>query len=253
MITLLSPAKDLNFQDAPTTADFSIPEKLETSDKIIRKLRSLSRKKLMELMDISKNLAELNQERYVNWQAEFSTANAKQAVLAFNGDVYRGLKASEFTQPELDFAQGHLRILSGLHGMLRPLDLIQPYRLEMGSRLPVGRKKNLYEIWKADVTDRLNEELGADGVLVNLASKEYFSVVDESRLNARVITPVFKDMKNGQYKVLFLYAKLMRGAMAGYIVREGIDEPEALKEFAEEGYGYNESLSEGDTWVFTRG
>jgi len=197
---------------------------------------------------------QLNAERYAHWTPDFNSGTTRQAILAFKGDVYQGMKNETLTPADLQFAQQHLRILSGLHGLLRPLDLIKPYRLEMGTKLSVKGKKDLYGFWTESVTVRLNEELARSGndVLVNLASGEYFKVVNTKKLKARIITPVFKDMKNGQLKVIFLYAKQARGMMAGFILRNRINDPEELKAFSDGGYRFSEAESIGDTWVFTR-
>jgi hypothetical protein len=254
MLIVISPAKTLDFETEPTTRDFTQPDFLEDSEKLIRKLRTVSRKKLTEMMGISKDLAQLNYERYLAWDPEFHPGNAKQALLAFRGDVYLGMEAETFSEEDFAFAQDHLRILSGLYGLLRPLDLIQPYRLEMGTKLPIRRKKDLYQFWGNRLTDKVNEVL-ADSeapVLVNLASKEYYSSLKPSGLNARIITPAFLDMKNGQYKIISFFAKKARGMMASWIIRHRLTNPEELREFNTAGYGFNADLSEGDNWVFTR-
>lgn len=254
MITVLSPAKKLDYQTEVCTNKHTIPEGLAQSAKLIKKLQGLSKKKLSELMHLSDNLTQLNAERYAQWTEDFTQGETRQALLAFSGDVYTGMKNNTLTPTELDFAQDHLRILSGLHGLLRPLDLIKPYRLEMGTKLAVNRKKNLYEFWTDDVTARLNEALQASGnnTLCNLASAEYFKAIDTKKLNATIITPVFKDLKNGKLKVIFLYAKQARGMMAGYILRNGINQADDIKAFTEGGYRFTEELSDATTWVFTR-
>jgi uncharacterized protein len=206
------------------------------------------------LMDLSEDLASLNAERYADWEMDFSHGELKQALLAFKGDVYQGLDTDSMNADDLDFAQDHLRILSGLHGLLRPLDLIRPYRLEMGTKLTVGKAKNLYSFWGDTVTERVGEDLAASGsdVLVNLASAEYFKVLNTKKLGVRVVTPSFKDYKNGQLKSLFLYVKQARGMMAGFAIRERLTEPESLKDFNGGGYRYTDELSDADNWVFTR-
>ncbi|MGB0918167.1 MAG: peroxide stress protein YaaA [Flavobacteriales bacterium] len=254
MITVLSPAKKLDYQTDVCTEEFTIPEGLDRSAQLINKLQKTSKNKISEMMSLSDNLTNLNAERYENWTEDFTEGELRQAVLAFKGDVYQGMKNDQLTAGELTFAQNHLRILSGLHGLLRPLDLIKPYRLEMGTKLSVRGKKNLYEFWGDEVTNRLNtalEESGND-VLCNLASGEYFKAVNTKKLNAKMITPVFKDMKNGQLKVIFLYAKQARGMMAGYILRNGINNAEDLKGFTDGGYRFTQDLSDDSTWVFTR-
>lgn len=254
MILVISPAKTLDFESENISPSYSIPESLDRSEKIIKKLRTLSVKKLGDLMSISKDLSQLNHQRNLDWDTNFSIENGKPAIQAFKGDVYLGLDVPSFTQEDVDFANSHLRILSGLHGVLKPLDLIKPYRLEMGTKLPVERKKNLYDFWRAEVTQRMNSflEQSENKVLVNLASDEYFKVIDTTKLQAEIIKPSFKDFKNGKYKVLSFFAKKARGMMSAYIIKNRINEPEALKGFNEEGYSFNEELTIGNEWVFTR-
>ncbi|MFC2175813.1 peroxide stress protein YaaA [Bacteroidota bacterium] len=254
MLVVISPAKKLDFDSPVQTEKFTVPENLNLSQQLINSLRRLSKKQLSELMNLSANLTDLNTERYASWSSDFTTSDTKQALLAFRGDVFQGMKNDELSKEHLEFAQEHLRILSGLHGILRPLDLIKPYRLEMGTKLPVNGKKNLYQFWGDNNVNHLNNQLdkiGADA-LVNLASAEYFKSINLEKLKARVITPVFKDMKNGTLKVIFLYAKQARGMMAGYIIRNGIVDPEGIKTFDEGGYRFTENLSDDNTWVFTR-
>lgn len=254
MITLISPAKKLDYESDVCTEEFTIPEGLDRSAQLINKLQKTSKKGISELMSLSDNLTDLNVERYATWTKDFSEGQRRQALLAFKGDVYQGMKNDELTKADLKFAQDHLRILSGLHGLLRPLDLIKPYRLEMGTKLSVQGKKNLYEFWSDEVTERLNQALSASGndTICNLASNEYFKAVDTKKLNGNIITPVFKDMKNGKLKVIFLYAKQARGMMAGYILRNRINNAEDLKGFDDGGYRFTEDLSDETTWVFTR-
>jgi cytoplasmic iron level regulating protein YaaA (DUF328/UPF0246 family) len=191
--------------------------------------------------------------RYQSWEPEHTPDNARPAVLAFKGDVYTGLDAESFSEADFSFAQQHLRILSGLYGVLRPLDLLEPYRLEMGTRLKTASGDNLYQFWGDRITAALNEELKtSDDVVVNLASNEYFKAVQPKALNARLITPVFKDFKNGQYKIISFYAKKARGLMSRYIIQNRIDAPEAIKAFDLEGYYFSPEQSKGDTWVFLR-
>lgn len=253
MITIISPAKSLDFDSSLPEITATEPAFIDNSQQLIEKLRKFSSKKLGNLMGLSKELADLNVKRYHDWTPEFTDHNSRPALLTFNGDVYRGLNAKELGKADLVFAQKHLRILSGLHGVLRPLDLIQPYRLEMGTDLSVGRKKNLYQFWGDRVTEALNEAMKAAGtdVLINLASAEYARVVNFKKIKGRVITPVFKDLKNGEYKVVMTWAKLARGMMAGYIIRNRITDPEQIKGFDE--YMYSEPLSSADEWVFIRG
>lgn len=254
MILVISPAKTLDFESNPITQEYTLPESLDRSEKLIKKLRSLSRKKLGELMSISKDLSNLNYQRYIDWTPEFNPDMAKIAVQAFKGDVYVGLDVQSYTPEDLDFAQVHLRILSGLHGVLRPLDLIKPYRLEMGTRLPVARKKNLYEFWSEEVTARLNTQFEETGneVLLNLASDEYFNVIDTKKLSVPVIKPVFKEFKNGAYKVISFLAKKARGTMSSYVIKNRIQDAEEIKSFTEDGYAFQNELSTPTEWVFTR-
>lgn len=255
MLVVISPAKTLDFESKPVTQDYSVPAFLEESEKVIKKLRSLSKKKVKELMNISDKLVDLNKARYEQWDRQFDPENAKQAVLAFKGDVYIGLEAESFSADDFSFAQDHLRILSGLHGVLKPLDLIRPYRLEMGTKLPVGRRKDLYHFWDKKVTEVLNDnfEQQQSNVLVNLASNEYFKVIQPKYLQGEVITPVFKDFKGDKYKVISFFAKKARGMMAAFIIKNKITDVEQIKAFDTEGYGFNADLSQGNEWVFTRG
>lgn len=254
MITVISPAKKLDYQTDICTEEHTIPEGLDRSAQLVSKLQKTSKKKISELMSLSDNLTQLNVERYAAWTDDFSEGETRQALLAFKGDVYQGMKNDSLSPDDLKFAQDHLRILSGLHGLLRPLDLIKPYRLEMGTKLSVKGKKDLYAFWGDEITNRLNQALENSGntSLVNLASGEYFKAVNTKKLNAKIITPVFKDMKNGKLKVIFLYAKQARGMMTGYILRNRINNPEELKGFDDGGYRFTEDLSDESTWVFTR-
>ena len=254
MLTILSPAKSLDFESPSPTATHTQPSFVSSSEKLIKKLQKLSVKKLGELMSISEALAELNHERNAQWRPEFSPEEAKQAVLAFTGDVYQGLEANTFSEEDFAYAQNHLRILSGLYGLLRPLDLIHPYRLEMGTKLAVGRSKNLYDFWGMTLTDAVNAQLKeiAEPVLVNLASNEYFKAIKPKKVEGRIITPVFKDEKNGQFKVISFFAKKARGMMAKYIIQNRIESPEGMKGFDGEGYIFNEAMSKENEWVFVR-
>lgn len=254
MILVISPAKTLDFESENISPQYSIPESLEKSEKIVNKLKKMSVKNIGELMSISKDLSKLNQERYLEWDTNFNSENGKPAIQAFKGDVYLGLDVQSFTQEDLGFANEHLRILSGLHGVLRPLDLIRPYRLEMGTKLPILRKKNLYEYWQDEVTERVNsflEDVASD-YLINLASDEYFNVINIKQLNAIIIKPSFKEFKNGQYKVLSFFAKKARGMMSAYIIKNRITNPEDIKGFNADGYGFNAEISNDTEWVFTR-
>ncbi|MDR5900606.1 peroxide stress protein YaaA [Halomonas icarae] len=254
MLSVISPAKKLDFETPATTARHTQPDFLEQSQELIEILRDYSPQRLSELMGISDKLAALNAARYADWHTPFTAQNAKPAIQAFQGDVYVGLEADTFTDDENAFAQQHLRILSGLYGLLRPLDLIQPYRLEMGTRLENPAGKDLYAFWKETLTAELDRAVAASGspVLINLASNEYFKAIDTRRLEARVITPVFKDEKSGKLKIISFYAKKARGLMTAWMIREHLDDPEGLKEFDMAGYRFNAAMSEGDTLVFTR-
>jgi len=205
-------------------------------------------------MKVSKKIADLNFDRYEVWKKKFTEKNAKQAALAFKGDVYTGLDAESFSAADFKFAQKHFRILSGLYGLLRPLDLMQAYRLEMGTRLETDRGKNLYEFWGSTITDGLNKQLKKtkSEYLINLASNEYFKSVKPAELNAQIITPEFKEYKNGEYKMIGIYAKKARGMLSRYIIQNQLDNPEKIKSFAEDGYKFSKQLSNGNKWVFTR-
>lgn len=254
MLSVISPAKKLDFETPATTAQYTRPDFLERSRQLIEILRGYSPQRLSELMGISDKLAALNAARFAEWQPPFTPDNAKPAAQAFQGDVYVGLEAATFSDDDNAFAQQHLRILSGLYGLLRPLDLIQPYRLEMGTRLENPAGCDLYAFWKETLTAELDRAVAESGnpVLVNLASNEYFKAIDTQRLEARVITPVFKDEKNGKLKVISFYAKKARGLMAAWMIHQRLDDPEGLKDFDVAGYAYNAAMSEGDTLVFTR-
>jgi cytoplasmic iron level regulating protein YaaA (DUF328/UPF0246 family) len=227
---------------------------MDQSALLVEDARGLDPDGIRALMGVSEQIAHLNHERFMNWQSESNSDNAKQAVLAFKGDVYTGLQAETLSEDDLDFAQTRLRILSGLYGLLRPLDLMQPYRLEMGLKFANQRGKNLYEFWGEQLTDTLNADLvsAKTDVLINLASNEYFKAIKPKLLNADIITPQFKDLKNGQYKMISFFAKKARGVMARHIIDNRITEPEALKSFSEAGYYYSDAQSQGDQWIFLR-
>jgi cytoplasmic iron level regulating protein YaaA (DUF328/UPF0246 family) len=254
MLMVISPAKTLDYETPPATARFTLPEHLEHSSLLIEQLRELTPAQIGSLMSLSDKLAGLNAVRFSSWTADFTPQNAKQALLAFKGDVYTGLNAEDFNEADFDHAQQHLRMLSGLYGLLRPLDLMQPYRLEMGTRLANPRGKNLYEFWAERISGYLNQALLAQGdnILLNLASNEYFSAVKLKALNARVINTEFKDLKNGQYKIISFYAKKARGMMARYVIKERLRSPEALKDFSTQGYAYSIAQSTPDNLVFLR-
>ncbi|MCO4758510.1 MAG: peroxide stress protein YaaA [Oceanospirillaceae bacterium] len=252
MLIVISPAKTLDYETTPVTDIYSQPGFLNHSAELIEQLRTLSVQDVAELMKLSDKLSSLNVARFEGWTPEFTTDNAKQALLAFKGDVYAGMDAETFSAEDFEFAQDHLRILSGLYGLLKPLDLMQPYRLEMGTKLANGRGKDLYQFWGNIITDTLNEQLVSEQVLINLASNEYFKATKAKNISARIITPVFKDWKNGQYKMISFYAKKARGLMSRYIIQNKLENPEQLKDFDLDGYRFAESMSEGDTWTFIR-
>ncbi|KRB70458.1 peroxide stress protein YaaA [Noviherbaspirillum sp. Root189] len=254
MLIVISPAKTLDYETPPTTELHSTPDFISHSAELIEALRTLSPAQLSSLMDISDALAVLNVTRYASWSRKFTRKNAKQAVLAFNGDVYEGLDAPSLTVKQLDYVQAHVRILSGLYGVLRPLDLMQPYRLEMGTSLANARGRNLYAFWGNLVTEALNAQIAGHRakVLVNLASEEYFKVVKPKLLDAEIITPVFEDWKNGKYKVISFFAKRARGLMARYAAVKNVTQPEKLKAFNVDGYAFDASVSTARNWVFRR-
>ncbi len=254
MLIVISPAKSLDFKTPPTTSTYSRPELLEESEKLIGRLKKMSPKQLSTLMGISANLGEINFQRFQSWQQPFTPENAKQAVLAFNGEVYQGLKAETLSEEKLKLAQSKLRILSGLYGVLKPLDLIQPYRLEMGTSLKYYRSKDLYAFWKPIITKKINDAVAesGSGVLVNLASNEYFKSIDKKKLKAEIVTPEFKDLKNGEYKMITFYAKNARGLMSRFIIENDIVDVDSLQAFDSAGYNFNPRLSKPGNPVFTR-
>lgn len=254
MLIVLSPAKTLDYDTPLTTDEHTLPDFIEDSAELVGGLKQLSPADLSNLMGISDALAVLNVTRFAEWSKKFTKKNARQAILAFNGDVYEGFDAGSLTAKQLAYTQSHVRILSGLYGVLRPLDLMQPYRLEMGTRFVNARGKDLYAFWGGQVTEALNKALAAHKrkVLVNLASEEYFKVVRPKLLDAEVITPVFEDWKGGRYKVISFHAKRARGMMARFAAAKGITQVEKLKEFEVEGYAYDERVSTENHWVFRR-
>ena len=254
MITVISPAKTLDYESQVPTHQITEPVFKKEANQLVEKLEKLSFKKIKDLMSLSDQLAELNVERYKNWHNDPSDDKIKQALFAFKGDVYLGLDAYSLEAKAIDFAQNHLRILSGAYGVLKPLDGIQPYRLEMGTSLNINRKKNLYQYWGTGIATQINKDLENhnSNVLINLASNEYFKAVDRKTLKAEVIAPVFKDFKNGKYKVISFYAKKARGLMSRFILDNQIDQKEDLLAFEAEGYHYNASLSNATEPVFTR-
>ena len=255
MLLVISPAKTLDFETPWKVSKTTEPDFLALSEALITDLKKLSPHDISALMSVSDKIGLLNFDRFHAWQQPFTAANAKPAVLAFKGDVYTGLEAESFDKAAMAFAQKHLRILCGLYGLLRPLDLIQAYRLEMGTKLPVGRAKDLYQFWGDKISGAINRELEnhSQKVVVNLASNEYFKAANAKKINAEIITPVFKDAKNGEFKMISFFAKKARGTMAKWMMQNQIDPPDELIHFAEDGYGYNASLSKGKELVFTRG
>lgn len=254
ILTIISPAKKLDYGQSLQPVEHSQPEFLDHASELLQDLRAMSPQQLCTLMGLSDKLGALNYERYQAWQRPFSPDNAKQAVLAFKGDVYQGLDAENMNDDDLAWAQDHLRILSGLYGLLRPLDLMQPYRLEMGTKFANTRGEDLYAFWGNLITDKINEHLAnaQNSVLLNLASNEYFKSVRHENINAPIITPVFMDKKNDKYKIISFFAKKARGLMGAYIIKNRITQIERIKDFNVAGYSYNNAMSEGDKWVFTR-
>jgi len=254
MLAIISPAKTLDFESKLTTRKGTTPDFVEESDQLIGRLRQYEPAALTKLMKISDNLAELNHRRYHEWTPDFSPTTARPAALAFKGDVYLGLQAQALSERDLTWAQKHLRILSGLHGVLKPLDRIHPYRLEMGTPLCTEKGKNLYDFWGDKVTQALNKDLAeqSNPLLVNLASQEYFNVIDPDAINTEVINIHFKEEKDGKLKFLSFYAKKARGLMARYMIDKRVKTRKALKAFDYEGYAYNEALSSSHDWLFTR-
>ncbi|MFT4993224.1 MAG: cytoplasmic iron level regulating protein YaaA (DUF328/UPF0246 family) [Paraglaciecola sp.] len=254
MLVVVSPAKNLDYDTPPVTQECTQPELLKHSEELIVRCRKLSPPQISSLMKISDKLAGLNADRYASWTLPFDQDNARQALLAFNGDVYTGLDAASFSQDDFSFAQQHMRILSGLYGLLKPLDLMQAYRLEMGTRLDTQKGTNLYQFWGELITQKLNEAMQAQGdnILVNLASNEYFKSVKPAKLDAQIITPVFKDCKNGQYKIISFFAKRARGMMARFIIQNRVSEISQLAQFDLAGYRFNPALSKVNEPVFTR-
>ena len=254
MLILLSPAKTLDYESPVKTKIASTPQLLEKSAEIAAVLKKKSPKQLGKLMGVSDSLAELNHQRYQEWRLPIEPSQARQAILAFKGDVYLGLQADKLTEKQLEYAQDHLRVLSGLYGVLRPLDLILPYRLEMGTALKVKRKKDLYAFWADTITETLNGDLESNNceTVVNLASNEYFKSIQTTTLNAQVISPAFKDWSNGNYKVLSFFAKKARGTMASWMVRKKVKTTKRLQQFAEDGYRFDPDSSTETKPVFLR-
>ena len=254
MLTIISPAKTLDYQSPLITTTHTLPDCLEATKQLITVCKKLTSDDLAKLMSISPKLAAVNYERFQNWHPDFNLQNARQAILAFKGDVYEGLHVEDFTASDLQFAQSHLRILSGLYGLLKPLDLIQPYRLEMGIRLKNGDKTNLYQFWGESLTDKLNEELAKSSqpTLINLASNEYFKAIQVKHLNGKIIQPIFLDKSKDDYKVISFYAKKARGLMSRFIIKNSINNCNDIKSFNLDGYQFDSHRSTELEWYFTR-
>lgn len=253
MLMIISPAKTLDYESPLATETYTQPDYLDDACELIDQLKDLEPHQVSNLMSISDKLGQLNAERFRTWHTPLTPDNARQAILAFKGDVYTGLDAESFSEDDFAFAQQHLRMLSGLYGLLKPLDLMQPYRLEMGTKFENKRGKDLYAFWGSKLTKALNELLAADDkVLVNLASNEYFKSVQKKYIDGRLVTPQFKDWKNGQYKMISFYAKKARGLMCRYAIQNRITQADDLKGFNLEGYYFSEEQSDNNNWVFLR-
>ena len=252
MKIVISPAKSLNYEKTVPVTTHTEPQFLKQAATIQNTLKKKKPNQLSELMDISSKLAELNWQRNQDWHVPFTPDNARQAVYAFDGDVYTGLDVYTLPEDKVSVLQEKLRILSGLYGLLKPLDLMQAYRLEMGTAMPIGKNKNLYEFWKKTITKALNEELQKDELFLNLASNEYFSAVDAKALKVPVVTPEFKDYKDGKLKMISFFAKKARGLMVRYIIDTNAETLDDLKGFNYEGYAFDANLSKENTLVFTR-
>jgi uncharacterized protein len=254
MLALISPAKTLDFDSQIATDSFSQADHLSQSRRLIQRMKQFSGQDLSRLMKVSSAIAELNVDRFRHWKTPFNESNSRQAIFAFKGDVYIGLDPHSMDDANLSYAQQHVRVLSGLYGLLRPLDLIQAYRLEMGTRVDIGSANNLYQFWDDKITRAINKQLKdiQSEFLINLSSNEYFKSVQLKKLKATVITPVFKDFKNEEYKVIGFFAKKARGAMARYMIDNELKDPEQLKLFNWEGYEYHAGSSTDAQWIFTR-
>ena len=253
MIVVISPAKKLDFETSAPTKKFTNLKDISFSEKLIKELRKCEAKEISKLMKLSDSLTQLNVKRYKEFKTPFTLENSKQAMFAFKGDTYVGLDANTFSKKEIDFAQKHLRILSGLYGLVAPLDLIQPYRLEMGTKFPCGDSKDLYGFWSKKITEQLSQSLKKEKTLINCASNEYFKSVNTRELgDIKVITPSFKEKKNGEYKMIGLFAKKARGMMSRFIIQNEIKDSKDILDFNLDGYKYNKKISNDQTPVFTR-
>ena len=255
MLILISPSKTIDFKGKALTDNYSQPVFVKESEILVNELKKKSARQLANMMKVNPKISQLNFERFQEWSLPFDDLNAQEVIFMFKGEVYNGLKAESLSKDDLVHAQNVLRILSGLYGILKPFDLIKPYRLEMGVKWRTRKWKNLYHFWGSKLTEYVENEITNSDtrILVNLASKEYFDAIDLKSIKCRVITPTFKDFHNGTYKFMTVYGKKARGLMARFIIQKQIAEPEEMKLFDEEGYYYNENLSNGDNWVFTRG
>ncbi len=250
MLAIISPSKTQDFSEGNIDI-FSQTRQLESSNELIGILKSKSKSQISKLMSLSEKLSELNFDRFQKFKLPFTLDNAKQAILAFKGDVYNGINAPDLSSEDLEFAQSKVRMLSGLYGVVRPLDLIQPYRLEMGTKLSNAKGLNLYDYWGSEISNVLNED--EPDLIINLASNEYFKAIDKNTLKANILDIVFKEKKGETYKVIGIYAKRARGLMINYIIRNRLENPEALKDFSDEGYRFDRDLSSDSSWVYLRG
>jgi cytoplasmic iron level regulating protein YaaA (DUF328/UPF0246 family) len=249
MLAVISPSKTQDFEPAQIDV-FTQTRQIEQSQVLVDLLKGKTQDDIASLMSISDKLSKLNFDRFQTFSTPFTLSNAKQALLAFKGDVYNGIDAQSLSLDDFEFAQGHLRMLSGLYGVIRPLDLIQPYRLEMGTKLKNGQGKNLYEFWGDQISQVLNED--ESEVIINLASNEYFKGIDKKSINAKIVNIAFKELKNDTYKIIGIYAKRARGLMVNYMIKNRLTDPELLKDFNVEGYQFRQTMSDDLTWVFTR-
>ena len=254
MLITLSPAKTLNYEPQALTREFTTPRLLQHSQRIINDMQRLNADEIAGLMGVSDKIADLTYDRFQSWVTPFTKTNAKQAVLAFQGQAYTGMDAAQWSPDDFVASQDMLRILSGLYGILRPLDLMQAYRLEMGTRVMIEKEKNLYSFWGATLTDLLNSDLADTNsdTLINLASNEYFKAIKKKDLNAQIITPAFKEERDGGFKMISFFAKVARGQMTSYIIRNRLTDPEQIKYFDKDGYKFNPAESNETDWVFTR-